>query len=79
MRNLSSFETVIFSVMGGGLFFLFGLVVFTACNPKTPEERQASLEDSIITVSPKQGVECYILPGSSSTSPRSMSCIVVQR
>jgi hypothetical protein len=79
MRNISSFEAGIFSVMGGGLAILFSMALFTACNPKTPEERQASLEGSIITVSPKQGVECYILPGSSSTSPRSMSCIVVQR
>ena len=75
----NSFEKAIIAVVGSGLAIVFGMVVFAACNPKTPAERQASLEDSIITVSPKQGVECYILPGYSSTNPRTMSCVVVQR
>ena len=75
----NSFEKAIIAVVGSGLAIVFGMVVFAACNPKTPAERQASLEDSIITVSPKQGVECYILPGTSSTNPRTMSCVVVQR
>lgn len=74
-----NFEKAIIATAGSGLAIVFGIVVFNACNPKTPAERQASLEDSIITVSPRPGVECYILPGSSSTSPRTMSCVVVQR
>jgi len=78
MSNIS-FEKAIFTVMGTGFAIIFGMALFTACNPKTPEEQQASLEDSIITVSPKPGVECYILPGYSSTNPRTMSCVVVQR
>lgn len=78
MSKFDSFEKAIITVCGGGLAILFGMVVFAACNPKTPAQQQASLVDSIITVSPKQGVECYILPGSSSTSPRTMSCVVVQ-
>jgi len=75
----NSFEKGIFAVMGTGLAILLGMAVFSACNPKTPAQQQASLEDSIITVSPKPGVECYILPGYSSTNPRTMSCVVVQR
>lgn len=74
-----NFEKAIIATAASGLAIVFGIVVFNACNPKTPAERQASLEDSIITVSPRPGVECYILPGYSSTNPRTMSCVVVQR
>ena len=77
--NNNSFEKGIFTVMGTGLAILLGMAFFAACNPKTPEERVEAYEASVTTISPRPGVECYILPGISSTSPRAMSCVVVQR
>lgn len=78
MRKFDSFEKAIITVCGGGLAILFGIVIFNACNPKTPVEQQAALEATVTTISPRPGVECYILPGYSSTNPRTMSCVVVQ-
>ena len=75
--NNNSFEKGIFTVMGTALAILFSVALFAACNPKTPEERVEAYEASITVVSPRPGVECYILPGSSSTSPRTMSCVVL--
>lgn len=75
----NSFVKGIFTVMGTALAILFSVALFAAFNPKTPEERVDAYKTSITVVSPRPGVECYILPGSSSTSPRTMSCVVVQR
>ena len=34
-------------------------------------------EAAVTTISPRPGVECYILPGNSASSPRVMSCVVL--
>lgn len=78
MRKFDSFEKGIITVCGGGLAIVFGIVIFNACNPKTPAEQQADLEATVTTISPRPGVECYILPGISTLNPRTMSCVVVQ-
>lgn len=78
MRKFDSFEKGIITVVGGGLAIVFGIVIFNACNPKTPAEQQSALEATVSTISPRPGVECYILPGISTLNPRTMSCVVVQ-
>ena len=77
--NNNSFEKGLISVAGTGFAIIIGSIVFAACNPKTTEERVEAYEASITVVSPRPGVECYILPGSGSSTPRAMSCVVVQR
>mgnify|MGYP003348791379 CR=1 FL=1 len=70
----------------------FGLILFalpvvavsmSACS-KTPEEKAAAdartlkwVKDELVTFSPRPGVECYVIRGSSSSSPRVMSCVVL--
>ena len=59
--------------------------LLTACsNPSTPEEKAVSderhaawLKEDMVTLSPRSGVECYVIRGSSSSSPRTMSCVVI--
>ena len=77
--NNNSFEKGLLAVAGTGFAIIIGSIIFVACNPKTTEERVEAYEASVTTISPRPGVECYILPGISSTSPRAMSCVVVQR
>lgn len=77
--NNNSFEKGLIAVAGTGFAIIIGSIVFAACNPKTTEERVEAYEASITVVSPRPGVECYILPGSGASTPRSMSCVVVQR
>jgi len=73
--------------------FFFGIlligpavaVIGVACTqPNTPEEKVAhderfadSAREDMVTVSPRPGVECYILRGRHGTEPRVMSCVVL--
>jgi len=66
--------------------FIFQLVVLGgigACQDSNPEELKARAAEraieGLVTVSPRPGVECYILGGVSSTNPRAMSCVVIPR
>ena len=59
--------------------------LLTACSkPDTPEEKVVSderhaawLKEDMVTLSPRPGVECYILRGHGSGTPRVMSCVVI--
>lgn len=73
-------------ILGGIAAFLF-LVIFlfpSSCNDDAAEKRKEDQEYSekmaemIVTVKPRPGVECYILRGSTTISPRSMSCVTVK-
>jgi hypothetical protein len=62
-------------------------LLFVACSgPDTPEEKAAYDEsysnrakEDMITVSPRPGVECYILRGRHNTEPRVMSCVTLPK
>jgi hypothetical protein len=78
-RNLSL-------IFGAILFALpVGAICMAACSgPSSPEEKvvyDASYTDrakeDMVVLSPRPGVECYILRGRHSVEPRSMSCVVV--
>ncbi len=57
--------------------------LLTACaQPDTPEAKTAAdnryaeqLKEDLTVVSPRPGVECYVLRGYSAANPRIMSCI----
>ena len=56
-------------------------ILFTACTVSDEEMRDNARErarEDMVTVKPRPGVECYILRGSTSSNPRSMSCVAVQ-
>jgi hypothetical protein len=61
--------------------------LFIACSePSTPEEKIAYDEkyadharEDLMTISPRPGVECYILRGNRQTEPRTMSCVVLPK
>ena len=58
-------------------------VVFAACSqPSTPEEKATfdagygdQVKEDLVVISPRPGVECYILRGYGSGTPRVMSCV----
>jgi hypothetical protein len=72
-RNMSIFLVAI-PVLG---------VIFAACSqPNTPEEKATSdvgygsqVKEDLVVISPRPGVECYILRGYGSGTPRVMSCV----
>ena len=70
----------------GGFFLTLPVVAVSlqACDNMTPEERAESnaqyvdsLKVEMTSFSPRDGVECYVLRGYSSTNPRTMSCVVL--
>ncbi len=79
MPKLNSFEKGAFLVGGTGFAAIIGSVFFDACNPPTLAERVEAYEASITVVSPRPGVECYVLPGNGASSPRVMSCVLISR
>ena len=63
---------------------LFAALASACTKPRTPEEKAdlnvkyaESLEGELVTLNPRPGVECYVLRGSSTTSTRAMSCVVL--
>jgi len=68
-----------------GMLISFILIAFTfsACSqPRTPEEKieqskqySEHLKEDMTIVSPRPGVECYVIRGYSSANPRVMSCV----
>jgi cob(I)alamin adenosyltransferase len=61
--------------------------LFTACiSPSTPEEKAEAQEHRIewvqkdmVTISPRPGVECYVLPSGRSDVAHVMSCVVIPK
>jgi len=56
--------------------------LLTACTKPSPEEKakydagySADVKADLLVVSPRPGVECYILRAHSSADPRVMSCV----
>ena len=75
-----------FPLFFGGFFASIPVLalVINACDSSTPEERAEanaqyadSLKAEMSSFSPRDGVECYVLRGYSSTNPRTMSCVTV--
>jgi len=58
-------------------------ILFAACSqPNTPAEKATSdagygaqVKEDLVVISPRPGVECYILRGYGSGTPRVMSCV----
>jgi len=62
---------------------LFATLVSACTKPRTPKEMAEvdvtyaeNLKDEIVIVTPRPGVECYVLRGISTTNTRTMSCVV---
>lgn len=58
--------------------------LLSSCVKATPEEKAAAeervvgwLKDDLVTLSPKPGVECYVLRSRRSDVANAMSCIVL--
>jgi hypothetical protein len=60
-------------------------VIFAACaQPSTPEEKSSSdarfieqTKEELTVLTPRPGVECYVLRGYGSGTPRVMSCVAL--
>jgi hypothetical protein len=59
--------------------------ILAACSvPNTPEEKAeaasnyaADLKEDLTVLTPRPGVECYVVRGFSAANPRLMSCVVL--
>lgn len=60
---------------------ILGALVWSCVTPQSDrkEIERNYAQDRIISITPKPGVECFILPGVTPTEPRSMSCVVVPK
>ena len=62
-----------------------GGTILAACSmPNTPEEKAeaasnyaADLKEDLTVLTPRPGVECYVVRGFSAANPRLMSCVVI--
>ena len=62
-------------------------LIFGACSqPSTPEEKAERSErfaehikEEMVTITPRPGVECYVIRGYSSSAPRAISCITLPK
>jgi len=62
-----------------------GGTILAACSiPNTPEEKAeaatnyaADLKEDLTILTPRPGVECYVVRGFSAANPRLMSCVVI--
>jgi len=84
MRNF--IDRHFFLIFGLGLLSLpIGGTILAACSmPNTPEEKAeaasdyaAELKEDLTILTPRPGVECYVVRGFSAASPRLMSCVVL--
>jgi len=84
MRNF--IDRHFFLIFGLGLLSLpIGGTILAACSmPNTPEEKAeaasdyaAELKEDLTILTPRPGVECYILRGYGAAAPRGMSCVVL--
>jgi hypothetical protein len=72
-------------VIGILIFMPLTATIFVACSvPSTPEEKaEASsdyvtgLKEDLAILTPRPGVECYVVRGFSAANPRLMSCVVI--
>jgi len=84
MRDL--IDRHFFLILGLGLLSLpIGGTILAACSmPNTPEEKAeaasdyaAGLKEDMTILTPRPGVECYVVRGFSAANPRLMSCVKV--
>ena len=71
-------------VLAAAFISLLILLTVTILNDMVPENEHRSrvaetTQESVITIRPRADVECYVLPGASSTNPRTMSCVLISR
>jgi len=73
-------------VVGAALLTLpLGGTILASCSmPNTPEEKAeaasdyaAGLKEDMTILTPRPGVECYVVRGFSAANPRLMSCVKV--
>ena len=50
---------------------------FTTSDAELREATTTSAQENLVTISPRPGVECYIVRGVSSLNTRVMSCVVL--
>jgi hypothetical protein len=86
MRDL--IDRHFFLIFGLGLLSLpIGGTILAACSmPNTPEEKAevasdyaAGLKENLAILTPRPGVECYVVRGFSAANPRLMSCVVLPK
>ena len=60
------------------------LLIGACSGEATPDEKAAldkgyadNVKEEIVTLSPRPGVECYVLRGHGSVTPRVMSCVAL--
>ena len=54
--------------------------LISACTTSDTERLEAattSAQENLVTITPRPGVECYVVPGFSTLNPRVMSCVVL--
>ena len=76
MRNP---EYLLFAAAGFIALLPLGALI-SACTTSDAERREQTTStavEELITITPRAGVECYIIPGFSSLNPRVMSCVVL--
>jgi hypothetical protein len=78
-RSFLDNENIFNYVVVGLITLPFLASVILACATPSDEEMDRryaeSAKERIVTVSPRPGVECYILRGDGGSSPRVMSCV----
>ena len=55
-------------------------VLISACTTSDAERLEAVTtlaQENLVTITPRPGVECYVVPGFSTLNPRVMSCVVL--
>ena len=65
-----------------GAMILFVLLLILGVAVATPradldEEMINDLHDNMVMLTPREGVECYVVRGRSAENPRMMSCVAI--
>lgn len=76
MKNSIPEITVIIFFTG-----ILGALLWSCFTPQADikAREESNAQERIISISPEPGIKCFILPGSTSYNPRSMSCLVVPK
>jgi hypothetical protein len=61
------------------LFVLLLILGVAVATPRADLDRAMvdDLQDNMVVLVPRPGVECYVIRGRSSETPRSMSCVAI--